>query len=168
MPKLINISGSRFGRLTATSLVSGSSRGSVWLCKCDCGNTIEMARKSLVARKSAHCGCGDTHPKSVRWAYSRWAGASIRSRNLSREFALTLEQFSNLMLQACHYCGAAWSGVRVGVQSYNGVDRVDSSRGYTTDNCVPCCAWCNRMKTNFHVTDFLDHASAIHSHRATN
>lgn len=30
--------------------------------------------------------------------------------------------------------------------TYNGVDRLDSSMGYTPDNCVPCCWECNNMK----------------------
>ncbi len=29
---------------------------------------------------------------------------------------------------------------------YNGIDRLDSSKGYTLENCVPCCEEINVMK----------------------
>jgi hypothetical protein len=43
----------------------------------------------------------------------------------------------------------------------NGVDRVDSGRGYTVDNCVPCCKFCNLMKRNYTPEFFLAHTSKI-------
>jgi hypothetical protein len=27
-----------------------------------------------------------------------------------------------------------------------GLDRIDSKKGYTKDNCVPCCGFCNNLK----------------------
>ena len=45
----------------------------------------------------------------------------------------------------------------------NGIDRLDSSKGYTINNCVPCCSKCNLMKSNFKKEDFLQHISKIYN-----
>lgn len=41
---------------------------------------------------------------------------------------------------ACHYCRGALP------KAGGGLDRVDSSGGYTLDNVVPCCQQCNNAK----------------------
>jgi hypothetical protein len=71
-----------------------------------------------------------------------------------RELALTFDDFKSLCQQPCHYCDG--SGV--------GVDRVDSSKGYTKDNVVPCCTFCNQMKSDKLVGDFLAKVRAIYLH----
>lgn len=70
---------------------------------------------------------------------------------------MTVEQFcawrSQQVLE-CDYCGISQDDlVRVGMKSQIqrpvkvlGVDRVDSAKGYTTDNIVPCCFVCNQIK----------------------
>lgn len=39
---------------------------------------------------------------------------------------------------------------------YNGIDRVDSEKGYVVGNCVPCCYEVNRAKSNMTQSDFLE------------
>lgn len=54
--KIVDITGQRFGRLTAISKV-GSSRGnSLWLCKCDCGNE-KVVRLPNLKNGTKSCGC---------------------------------------------------------------------------------------------------------------
>ena len=36
----------------------------------------------------------------------------------------------------------------------NGIDRVDSSKGYTLENSVPCCKYCNIAKHTMTSTEF--------------
>jgi len=72
--------------------------------------------------------------------------------------------------QDCRYCGsppASLVKARGKHQEdfwYNGVDRVDNSLGYTSGNCVACCATCNLMKRGMSVTDFVSHAKKITEH----
>lgn len=40
---------------------------------------------------------------------------------------------------------------------YNGLDRIDNSVGYTEDNCVPCCAVCNRAKNSMGYNEFIEY-----------
>ena len=58
MGKRYDLTGKRFGRL----LVIRKSdkvmpRNVVWLCKCDCGNLIEVTSGSLVKGNTRSCGC---------------------------------------------------------------------------------------------------------------
>lgn len=46
-----------------------------------------------------------------------------------------------LLVKSCVYCGLeATDG------TFNGIDRLDSSLGYSSENCVPCCSDCNFAK----------------------
>jgi hypothetical protein len=41
-----------------------------------------------------------------------------------------------------------WGGTHGGTLcEAGGIDRVDNNKGYTVDNCVPCCTLCNRAKS---------------------
>ena len=59
----IDITGQRFGRLTAIKLIpkeerTWSNKERAWLCKCDCGNEIIVRQRSLrSARMTKSCGC---------------------------------------------------------------------------------------------------------------
>ena len=61
---------------------------------------------------------------------------AAKSRNYS--FSLSEEQFLTYWQQPCYYCGSEIEKI--------GLDRVDNTRGYETDNVVPCCTSCNKMK----------------------
>lgn len=55
----LNLTGQRFGRLTALQkLDERDGKGSVmWLCRCDCGNTCTYSADSLVNQRNVSCGC---------------------------------------------------------------------------------------------------------------
>ena len=75
-----------------------------------------------------------------------------------KEFTLTLDEWTKLIHSNCYYCGAepslnnSWNNgcnrrtTHPEEFAMNGIDRVDPNKGYTIDNCVPCCQLCNRMK----------------------
>ena len=48
---------------------------------------------------------------------------------------------------------------------YNGIDRLDSTEGYTTDNCVSCCTTCNWMKKKMPLEKFLQKVKEIAIYR---
>lgn len=53
-----DLSGLRFGRLTALKATGErKNRSPVWLCQCDCGNTVAVPRQSLVSYSTQSCGC---------------------------------------------------------------------------------------------------------------
>lgn len=59
--KLIDLTGSRFGKLVALRLgvphQSPSRRQVTWECICDCGNIITVQRGSLTFGNTSSCGC---------------------------------------------------------------------------------------------------------------
>lgn len=57
MPKLIDLTGQRFGRWTVLQKAESRNKHVYWLCKCDCGTIKEVKGASLREGKSQSCGC---------------------------------------------------------------------------------------------------------------
>lgn len=53
----IDITGQRFGRLTAIKYVGSKDGGSQYLCRCDCGNEKILSARRLRAGQVKSCGC---------------------------------------------------------------------------------------------------------------
>ena len=71
------------------------------------------------------------------------------------EFTLTKEQFKAQCEMNCVYCehepdnnDLDHSRNLNGAWLHNGLDRIDSNKGYTIDNVQPCCFTCNRLKSD--------------------
>lgn len=77
-----DLTGRRFGKLTALEKVEGGS--SRWLCRCDCGNEKVVYATNLVSGKATTCGCwkntvnGESHTKLYR-VYKQMVQAGICS-----------------------------------------------------------------------------------------
>lgn len=58
-PEPRDLKGKKFGHLTATKIVRKDKRNNyVWLCKCDCGNSVERVGSYLAkGHVKDHCGC---------------------------------------------------------------------------------------------------------------
>jgi len=74
--------------------------------------------------------------------YKKSAHRRGKTWNLSDECA------RNLFQSKCAYCDM--------LVVFNGIDRVDSSKEYTEDNCVSCCKYCNILKGSYSVSNFLE------------
>ena len=46
----------------------------------------------------------------------------------------------------------------------NGLDRIDSSKGYSSENTVPCCKYCNTAKNTMSVNEFMEWVKRIYSY----
>jgi hypothetical protein len=60
--------GKRFNKLTVLSFLESKDRHTYWLCKCDCGNQIEVMGKQITAKRAdiKTCGChkkGKNNPR---------------------------------------------------------------------------------------------------------
>lgn len=56
--KFRDLTGQRFGRLTAVSPTAARKDGNVvWACRCDCGNTALVSGRSLIRGFTKSCGC---------------------------------------------------------------------------------------------------------------
>lgn len=61
MPAKIDLTGRRFGRLLVLSqgepTTSAGQKKVMWLCQCDCGNTVTVASERLRYGATKSCGC---------------------------------------------------------------------------------------------------------------
>lgn len=57
MPKALDLTNKKFGRLTAIQKASSKSNKTYWLCKCDCGNKKEIQTSHLTSGAIQSCGC---------------------------------------------------------------------------------------------------------------
>lgn len=57
MPKARDLTGQRFGLLTAIKKMPSKNKHTYWLCHCDCGNEKEIQTSSLTCGKAKSCGC---------------------------------------------------------------------------------------------------------------
>ena len=96
--------------------------------------------------------CHDCINYSLKRRYSRYVR---RAKNANMEFNLSMQEFDMITSQPCTYCGR-YSVIYQGI-GINGIDRVDSSLGYVTENIVSCCAMCNKMKLNYKKEDWINH-----------
>ena len=55
--KLIDLSGQKFGLLTVLYRVSNYKGRAKWLCKCECGKSVEVFGYNLTRGNSTSCGC---------------------------------------------------------------------------------------------------------------
>jgi hypothetical protein len=84
--------------------------------------------------------------------YSR----SARDKRL--DFEISQEDFNDIVKESCHYCDI------IQERGFNGIDRLDSTMGYVTDNCVSCCKTCNYMKCSLSAVVFLKRIEHILTH----
>jgi hypothetical protein len=85
------------------------------------------------------------------------------AKSKNREFTLTDEELRILFKGNCHYCGIEpkqiWKSrtnrTNPDTESfiYNGIDRINNSKGYVPGNCVSCCRKCNSAKAQFAVSE---------------
>ncbi len=82
----------------------------------------------------------------ARKPHSRYMTAKRTAKNRGIEFNLTEPEFCEFIEAPCFYCRGL-----IGAKSETGsnIDRVDPNLGYEYDNCLPCCAICNKIKNKF-------------------
>lgn len=56
----------------------------------------------------------------------------------------------DMIQSSCFYCD------RNDPECLNGIDRMDNSKGYSIENCVPCCKYCNFMKKALDAHTFVE------------
>lgn len=73
-----NLTGMRFGRLTVLgkSGKRAKDRNPLWLCRCDCGNEVEVTKRKLVTGNVSSCGCG-RKPPLKDWVGKRFGRAVV-------------------------------------------------------------------------------------------
>lgn len=170
-------SGDKFGRLILKEKFSTTQYGNRWLCLCDCGNETIATYAKIKNGTVKSCGClAKELAKKRRVINSGQSGLnalfasyqkSASERNI--EFFLSVDKFKELTSSKCYYCDNVPANVKgqteQGKYIYNGIDRANNKKGYSDDNCRPCCARCNKIKLNMEEKEMWDHLEKMISHR---
>lgn len=180
MAKRQDITGQKFNFLTVLYFDKyNSTKDSKWVCKCDCGNLTVQRITNLRSGKVKSCGCYRNNrlkgkpsfnslPKGEASLNSLYISYKNRAKKKGLVFSLSKEEFQKLTQKACFYCGETpnykhkpkdYSSEYV----YNGLDRVNNSKGYTIDNIVSCCSICNRAKGTLTQKEFSNWANKLFS-----
>lgn len=166
--------------LNVKRLHKGKTKQIIWNCECLlCGVIFERTSSSLnqSERDSINSNCGCTHYKErskeslKKELFRRYKkGNEYRKRKQGRvisEFELTYSEFSEIINKPCNYCGVTHSEYlfRGHILECNGVDRVDSEKGYFKGNIVPCCKICNKAKNDLSLEEWNNWLDRIISFR---
>jgi hypothetical protein len=175
--KFIDLTGRIFGRLTVIERTENSENWDKvrWLCECSCGNKKIVHGSALLAGLTTSCGCYQKERTSDanKIGYGEeafhtvfmWYNYGATKRGL--EFSLSENEFRELITANCEYCGKAPSLVRRGRCSngdfiYNGIDRIDNTKGYIHGNVKSCCVMCNFIKRDYSESEFLSLVERIY------
>lgn len=179
--------GDKKGELTILEKLNVTSPSGIkrikYRCKCTCGTEITINESTLIKRDR----CNRCSKSLALWKYHRartnMDHVAVKHRVYRRyhrtsvdrgfEFELSMDDFLNLVSQNCVYCGAEPIVYPGDIKDFskhedewkrNGIDRIDASRGYTLDNCVPCCWKCNCAKNTQSLDEFKDLITRIYNH----
>ncbi len=179
-----DLTGKKSGKLTILSLSSKrGKRGQYYYdCICDCGNKTSVVINSLVKERTKSCGCLmkkvytelsqkikilNSLPEGQAAFNDMYSRYKYRAQKiLDLDFSLTKEEFKTITSSNCYFCGvqptASFNKAATknrpnlynGSYIHNGIDRVDSSKGYTLENSIPACEICNKAKRDLPIEKF--------------
>ena len=162
--RLIDRTGRRYGKLVVIRRAEDEPRAGVWwLCMCDCGNEYVAGSSALGSGHTNSCGHlrGNRLPAGEAAANKVLAGYKHAAKARGLTWDLAVEDFRRLIAMDCFYCGAPPASKMKSVihdkeWTYNGLDRIDSSKNYTLPNVLPCCPTCNHAKKDMPFDTFLE------------
>ena len=129
-----------------------------WICKCSCGNTIEVRTELLISGQKKSCGClkKDRQYDTIRNEVFGAHCGGAKNRGIGN--FLSKEEYLSIASLNCHYCGRIDSkhnrttGASIDI---NGIDRKNNEPFYNLENSLPCCWSCNWMKMDMPYIDFI-------------
>ena len=147
MPKKIDLTGHRSGRLIVIREAGRKNGHVAWLCKCDCGREKVVCGISLTRRKNptVSCGCWNEEKKIKHgcaqkpW-YDTYNAMMQRCGHREGGKEHDLHRYRDRGITVCDLWQKSPSdfgdwllahGWREGLQ----IDRIDNDKGYSPDNC---------------------------------
>lgn len=151
------------------------NRAVLWKFRCICGNEKVISPRDVISGRIKSCGCATSYLVNKRKRLPEGEAAFRQMYRSYRQaatlrgfvFGLSQDEFKSLTKQDCYYCGIRpQQSYEIKANDtapyiYNGVDRLNSSNGYVLGNVVPCCGFCNRMKMDSNLEEFLSKIKSI-------
>lgn len=154
MPRLKELTGTKFGRLTVVARSENSRRSGKsvtrWLCKCDCGNLVVVEGHSLSRGRTKSCGCLN---RETQKKY-----AQTRAKTHGGSYTRLYHIYSHMKSRCYHQTDAKYNlyggrGIRIcdewlfsfvsfrewalsnGYRDNLTIDRIDPDGNYEPQNC---------------------------------
>ena len=154
MPKFIDLTGQRFGRLTVVSRSKNNKHNEVcWNCSCICQNVKTIRGKSLTSGKTQSCGCFHNEISSNQCKknnknlfkhgdinsrlYNIWHGMKQRTMNTKNKY---YNDYGGRGITVCDewkkdfIVFKKWA-LQNGYSDNLTIDRKNNNKGYNPENC---------------------------------
>jgi len=187
MGNVINLVGKKFNKLLVLKRINerGNRKQIKWECICDCGNKHIVTGESLRHNKSKSCRCLKHESKNkiidreLALFKSLYSSTILKiSKKKGYKTDIDFDFFLKLVKSKCFYCGIEYSNSAKDYNSYrgikkkvsdtiiffNGIDRINSNKGYYKDNVVSCCKHCNTAKNIMDIEVFKKYIKRVYEH----
>ena len=145
MGRFIDLTGMRFGRLTALYRTDSETKATKWHCKCDCGNEVDVCMGKLRTGNTRSCGCLKSelrtelnykHRMSQTRLYHIWSNMKRRCYDQKNP------KYKNYGARGITVCDEwmdsstffDWAMAN-GYDDTLTIDRIDVNGNYTPQNC---------------------------------
>ena len=146
MPRKLDLTGKKVGRLTAIKPLPEKGKSVKWLCICDCGNERIVLAKNFPKEPGVGDGCKECtmqdfidrksdHGLRNTRIYSIWMGMRDRCNNPNNE---NYQHYGGRGIKVCD----RWNGSVKNFHDDMGdppdnytIERIDNNKGYEPDNC---------------------------------
>lgn len=146
MPKVIDLTGQKFGMLTVVEFIGRKNFHSWFRCECKCGGQTVTTSNNLRRFHTTSCGCYNEkmfrestmkHGLSKHKLFRTWTDMKNRCYfNKHNRY----EYYGGKGIEVCElwldsFLEFYWWGIREGWKKGLSLDRKDNSKNYCPDNC---------------------------------
>lgn len=130
-----DLSGRRFGNLTAIAHTHTANEYAIWQCCCDCGAIVSVSSKYLVSLKTRSCGCvKDRRASRPGREYSIWTDLRNRCNNPNNR---RFERYGRRGIRVCE----RWNTFATFLSDMGpcppgmSIERINNDGDYEPQNC---------------------------------